>query len=72
MDCTLNETQTAVRENFERFFEKEAPTQRIRAAEPLGFDPELWQRLTATGVVAMGIPEDHGGVSGYVTGAASP
>jgi alkylation response protein AidB-like acyl-CoA dehydrogenase len=67
MDCTLNETQTAVRENFERFFEKESPASKVRAAEPLGFDPELWHRLTATGVVAMGVPEDHGGAGAGLT-----
>jgi alkylation response protein AidB-like acyl-CoA dehydrogenase len=67
MDCTLNETQLAVRETFERFFEKESPPQRVRAAEPLGFDPELWARLTATGVVAMGVPEDEGGSGAGLT-----
>ncbi|MBO0831306.1 MAG: acyl-CoA/acyl-ACP dehydrogenase, partial [Actinobacteria bacterium] len=61
MDCTLNETQQAVRENFERFFENESPPARVRAAEPLGFDSGLWALLAGTGVVAMGVPEDEGG-----------
>ena len=67
MDCTLNETQLAVRENYERFFEKEAPAQRVRAAEPLGFDAELWTRLAATGVVAMAVAEDRGGSGAGLT-----
>ena len=33
----------------------------MRAAEPLGFDAELWERLAATGVVGMAVPEDRGG-----------
>lgn len=61
MDCTLNEIQVEVRQTYDRFFEKESPIERVRAAEPLGFDPELWERLAATGVVAMGVPEAAGG-----------
>ena len=38
MDTTLNETQGQVQETFERFFEKESPPERVRAAEPLGFE----------------------------------
>lgn len=61
MDCNLNETQSEVRQTFNRFFEKESTIERVRAAEPLGFDADLWDRLVATGVVAMGVPEAEGG-----------
>ena len=67
MDCSLNETQVAVRQNFKRFFEKESPLERVRAAEPLGFDPGLWERVAATGVIAMGVPEAAGGAGAGLT-----
>jgi alkylation response protein AidB-like acyl-CoA dehydrogenase len=33
----------------------------VQAAEPSGHSPDLWQRLLATGVVEMALPEDCGG-----------
>jgi len=36
---------------------------RVRAAEPRGFDPELWDKLFGSGFVTMGIAEDRGGSS---------
>jgi len=67
VDTTLNETQRQVQETFERFFEKESPPEQVRAAEPLGFDRELWERLAAMGVVAMGVPEDRAGSGAGLT-----
>ena len=46
---------------FETFFTKEAPPSRVRQAEPLGFDPELWAKLGELGGPMMGVPEDAGG-----------
>jgi alkylation response protein AidB-like acyl-CoA dehydrogenase len=67
VDTTLSETQADIRKTFERFFEKESTAERVRAAEPLGFDPELWQRIATTGVVSMGVAEEHdGGGAGLV------
>ncbi len=67
MDCNLSEPQVELRQSFERFFEKESPIERVRAAEPLGFDPKLWQRIAATGVAAMGVAEAHGGAGAGLT-----
>jgi len=50
-----------VRAAFAEFFDKEATVERVRAAEPLGFDPDLWLKLAGTGAVAMGLPEEAGG-----------
>jgi alkylation response protein AidB-like acyl-CoA dehydrogenase len=61
MDLTLTGEQQSVREAFGDFFAKESTPARVRAAEPLGFDPALWQSLAQTGAVVMGTPEDLGG-----------
>ena len=61
MDLSLSEDQLSVRAAFAEFFDKEATVERVRAAEPLGFDPDLWLKLAGTGAVAMGLPEEAGG-----------
>jgi alkylation response protein AidB-like acyl-CoA dehydrogenase len=61
MDLSLSEDQLALRAAFAEFFDKEATLERVRAAEPLGFDQDLWAKLAGTGAVAMGLPEDAGG-----------
>jgi alkylation response protein AidB-like acyl-CoA dehydrogenase len=61
MDLSLGEDQLTVRAAFAEFFGKEATIERVRAAEPLGFDQDLWTKLTGTGAIAMGLPEDAGG-----------
>lgn len=60
-DYSLSEEQEAVRGAFAEFFEKEVPTTLVRTAEPLGFDPQLWQRLVALGGTTMGLPASAGG-----------
>jgi alkylation response protein AidB-like acyl-CoA dehydrogenase len=61
VDLSLSEDQLAVQAAFAEFFDKEATVERVRAAEPLGFDQDLWARLAGTGAVAMGLPEETGG-----------
>ncbi|MGH3149384.1 MAG: acyl-CoA dehydrogenase family protein, partial [Streptosporangiaceae bacterium] len=61
MDLALGEDQQSLRAAFAEFFDKEATVERVRAAEPLGFDQDLWAKLVGTGAVAMGLPEDAGG-----------
>jgi alkylation response protein AidB-like acyl-CoA dehydrogenase len=60
-DYALSEEQEALRDAFASFFERESPTDRVRAAEPSGFDPRLWARLADMRAVAMGLPEDAKG-----------
>jgi alkylation response protein AidB-like acyl-CoA dehydrogenase len=61
VDLSLSQEQLAVQSAFADFFTKEATLERVRAAEPLGYDGELWEKLAAIGATAMGLPEDAGG-----------
>jgi alkylation response protein AidB-like acyl-CoA dehydrogenase len=61
MDLSLGADQLTLRAAFAEFFDKESTVDRVRAAEPLGFDQELWTKLVETGATAMGLPEDAGG-----------
>lgn len=62
-DFDLDEDQEAVQDAFRTFFTKECPTSVVRAAEPLGFDADLWSELLALGVTSMGLPSAVGGDS---------
>jgi alkylation response protein AidB-like acyl-CoA dehydrogenase len=55
VDLGLSPDQQSVEELFSTFFAKEAPPSVARAAEPLGFDPALWERLVETGAPGMGV-----------------
>jgi len=61
LDFTLSEDHQAVREAFADFFRKESPTTLVRAAQPLGFDAELWRKTVDVGATAMALPEEHDG-----------
>jgi alkylation response protein AidB-like acyl-CoA dehydrogenase len=62
-DYSLSGDQEAVRDAFAEFFRKECATERVRAAEPLGYDYALWRQLADMGASSMGLPEDAGGDS---------
>lgn len=53
--------QEAIDSAFGAFFEAESPIEAVRAAEPGGFDPELWAALAAMGGAGMALPENRGG-----------
>lgn len=55
VDLGLSPDQEAVEELFSTFFAKESPLSVARAAEPLGFDASLWERLATTGAPTMGV-----------------
>ena len=61
MEFSPTDDQLALQESFTRFFTKEYPPDRVRAAEPLGFDAELWKRLCATEVLGVGVAAEAGG-----------
>jgi alkylation response protein AidB-like acyl-CoA dehydrogenase len=63
-DFSLDDDQAATRDVFRDFFTKECPTTVVRAAEPLGHDEKLWNRLKDLGVTSMGLPADAGGDGG--------
>ena len=61
MDLRLSDEQSQLVEAFAALYDKHAPSERVRAAEPIGFDADLWGQLVETGVVAMAVGEDAGG-----------
>jgi len=66
----LGEEQELLRESFEELFAAESSAERVRAAEPLGFDAGLWKQLVETGAVAMRAPEARGGSGAGLLDAA--
>ncbi|WP_297488076.1 acyl-CoA dehydrogenase [Acidocella sp.] len=61
MLLSLPEDSQPVKDMFERFFAAESPTTRVRAAEPLGFDPALWRDLVALDAPFMRLSAEAGG-----------
>jgi alkylation response protein AidB-like acyl-CoA dehydrogenase len=60
-DFSLADYQVDVRDSFAAFFRKECSLNVVRAAEPLGFSPDLWKLLVGMGVATMGLPVSVGG-----------
>jgi alkylation response protein AidB-like acyl-CoA dehydrogenase len=60
-DYSLSGEQEAVRSAFADFFRNECPSERVRAAEPLGYDHKLWRQLADMGAASMGLPAAAGG-----------
>jgi alkylation response protein AidB-like acyl-CoA dehydrogenase len=60
-DYRLSEEQDALRELVASFLTRNCPTSVVRASQPLGFDPALWDQLVKLGVVEMAVPTDMGG-----------
>ena len=61
MQLSLPEDSVPVKEMFERFFASEATPARVRTAEPVGFDRELWNELVALEVPFMRVSSQAGG-----------
>ena len=61
MDLRLTDEQEQLVDAFASLYAKHAPPEQVRAAEPAGFDPALWDRLLELGVVAMAVDEALGG-----------
>lgn len=61
MNLSLPEDSVPVKEMFERFFTAECTPERVRAAEPVGFDRELWRSLVELGAPAMRLSAEAGG-----------
>ncbi|MEV7005114.1 acyl-CoA dehydrogenase family protein [Streptosporangium sp. NPDC051022] len=49
-DYSLAPRQTALAERTRAFFAEHCDMDRVRAAEPLGFDPDLWRSFLASGL----------------------
>jgi alkylation response protein AidB-like acyl-CoA dehydrogenase len=61
VDLALSAEQRQLVDAFADLYAALCTPAEIHAAEPHGYDPALWQRLIATGVVSMAIPESAGG-----------
>jgi alkylation response protein AidB-like acyl-CoA dehydrogenase len=57
----LNDAQSAVLDAFRTVLTAEAPPAAARAAEPLGFEPALWQHMQTIGAPSLGLSEASGG-----------
>lgn len=60
-DYSLNEDQTDLQAAYLKFFKANCSIEVVRAAEAVGFDKSLWERLCATGATTMALPESVGG-----------
>src|SRR5262245_18466666 len=61
LDLTLTEDESLIERTFAKFLDAESGAARVRAAEPLGFDPALWEQTIATRAHIMGVPEAMAG-----------
>jgi alkylation response protein AidB-like acyl-CoA dehydrogenase len=62
MNLNLTDEQTLLRDSIARLFAAESTCERVRQAEPGGFDPGLWQQVHNAGIPVMRIPESAGGL----------
>lgn len=61
MDLSLSDEQRQLVDVFAAIYGRESTSERVRAAEPLGFDEKLWKALTQTGALDMAVDEAAGG-----------
>jgi alkylation response protein AidB-like acyl-CoA dehydrogenase len=60
-DYSLSEDQQMLQSALRDFFQDASPSSVVRAAEPLGFDANLWKQVLDTGFATMGAPAAAGG-----------
>lgn len=60
-DYSLSEDQTELQSAYQKFFKSSCSIETVRAAEAIGFDKSLWERLCATGATTMALPDSVGG-----------
>lgn len=61
VDLSLTGEQRQLVDSFGALFARESTPERVRAAEPVGFDPKLWKALLDIGAVQMAVDEATGG-----------
>jgi hypothetical protein len=54
MDFEFSVEEQDLKELFAHFFDQESPTGVVRAAEPIGFDRDLWDKIRLLGVPGLG------------------
>lgn len=60
MDLSLSAEQRQLVDSFAAIYSRESTSERVRAAEPLGFDAKLWKTLLETGAAEMAVDESAG------------
>ena len=61
VDLSVTGEQRQLVDSFAALYARESTSHHVRAAEPLGFDGQLWKALQDSGVVAMAVDETAGG-----------
>ena len=61
MKLGLPDDSQPVKDMFEKFFSTESTSARIRAAEPVGFDAQLWRELVALDAPFLRLSDEAGG-----------
>ena len=61
LDYTLSDDHVDLQTAYKQFFKTHCSIETVRAAEPSGFDKNLWERLCAMGATTMALPESCGG-----------
>ncbi|HEV7757784.1 MAG TPA: acyl-CoA dehydrogenase family protein, partial [Acidimicrobiales bacterium] len=61
MDLRRSAEQEQLVDAFTGLYRRNCSTERVRAAEPLGFDKALWEQLHELGTTAMAVDPAHGG-----------
>lgn len=61
MELRPSEEQQLLIDSFAALYAKASTPEQVRAAEPLGFDRDLWEQLVDMGSLSMAVPEAHGG-----------
>ncbi len=61
LDYSLSDDHVALQDAYKQFFKTHCLIETVRAAEPSGFDKNLWERLCAMGATTMALPESCGG-----------
>ena len=60
-DYSLSQDQSDLHAAYAKFFKANCTTEQVRAAEPVGLDKSLWEKLCATGATTMAFPQSAGG-----------
>jgi alkylation response protein AidB-like acyl-CoA dehydrogenase len=68
MDFALNEQQEMMQTLARDFLTSEYPEKVLRAmvGDEKGFNPELWQKMAATNLLGLSVPEAYGGVGDFL------
>ncbi|HEY4928226.1 MAG TPA: acyl-CoA dehydrogenase [Acidimicrobiales bacterium] len=61
MELRPSDEQQLLIDSYGSLYAKESSPERVRAAEPLGFDAALWDQLVEQGSMSMAVDEAHGG-----------